>query len=307
MQQQLTNEGRGGSHAAHRGAFRRPEIQRISLAWFAQWGGVWQGMVAAGSAAGEDTTAAVKAIHDVRPYLEILGNERAIALSLPASRPLMWDLLREIYAITGSDTVADEFRKRKDNIAAICARLNVMLDGELSVQPNYYVSPKRAFDVNVLISAGAKVFADTTEDFSHDEVYDFEQAGKCLAFEVPTAAGFHIFRAVESVLRRYYSVMVGTLPKPKARAWGAYIKGLKDAPGVDGKVVVLLEQIKDLYRNPIIHPEARIDMKEALSLVGIAESVTSAMIRDMKAKELAAKLMTPDAVQPSEIGELMNR
>jgi hypothetical protein len=81
--------------------------------------------------------------------------------------------------------------------------------------------------------------------------------------------------------------MVGTLPKPKARAWGVYIKNLKDVPHVDGKVVTLLEQIKDLYRNPIIHPEARLEMKEALSLIGIAESATSAMLKDMKLREAA--------------------
>jgi hypothetical protein len=76
------------------------------------------------------------------------------------------------------------------------------------------------------------------------------------------------------------------MPKPKMRNWGTYIKNLK-ACGVNPKVVSILEQIKDLYRNPIIHPETRLDIEEALSLLGIAESAISAMVMDIVARQAA--------------------
>ena len=38
--------------------------------------------------------------------------------------------------------------------------------------------------------------------------FDFGEAGKCIAFERPTAAAFHILRATEGVLRFYYIRMI---------------------------------------------------------------------------------------------------
>jgi hypothetical protein len=187
-----------------------------------------------------------------------------------------------------------------DQINWLSNRLNIILEGEFAVQPTYNVSPKRAFDIDTLIYAGSKVFTDTPGDFDAEEIYNLEQAGKCLAFEVPTAAGFHIFRAAEAVLRRFYLEVVGTLPKLKSRNWGVYISNLRKHGGVDARILSLLDQIKDLYRNPIMHPETRLDMKQALSLVGVAESVMSAMIADLKFRE-ATKGFSP-VVHPPVLG-----
>ena len=65
------------------------------------------------------------------------------------------------------------------------------------------------------------------------------------------------------------------------RNWGVYIRNLRKC-SADPKILSTLEQIKDLHRNPVIHPEVQIDIDEALSLVGIAESAISRMIADMK-------------------------
>ena len=90
------------------------------------------------------------------------------------------------------------------------------------------------------------------------------QAGRCLAFEVPTAALFHMFRAADSVLRRWYKQVTGVEPKVKMRNWGTYIRKLREC-GVDEKILSALEQIKELHRNPVIHPEAQISIEEVLS------------------------------------------
>jgi hypothetical protein len=36
--------------------------------------------------------------------------------------------------------------------------------------------------------------------------------------------------------------------------------------------------MKDLHRNPIVHPETEATIEEALSYIGIAESTISAMV-----------------------------
>ena len=68
------------------------------------------------------------------------------------------------------------------------------------------------------------------------------------------------------------------------RNWGIYIKALRNC-GADQKVVVILEQIKDLHRNPVIHPEEKLTNEEALSLIGIMDSAVTAIITDMKKRK----------------------
>jgi transposase-like protein len=92
--------------------------------------------------------------------------------------------------------------------------------------------------------------------FHVDSTRHIQEAAKCLAFEIPTAAAFHIFRCAESILRRYYEAVVGKLPKRQMRNWGSYIRYLKEC-GADVRVITILEQIQDLHRNPVIHPETR--------------------------------------------------
>jgi hypothetical protein len=86
--------------------------------------------------------------------------------------------------------------------------------------------------------------------------------------------------------------LVGTLPAKKSRNWGVYITNLRKC-GAEQKIVSALEEMKELYRNPIIHPETQIEMDEALSLVGIAETVISAMIADMKKRATTITTITP--------------
>lgn len=64
------------------------------------------------------------------------------------------------------------------------------------------------------------------------------------------------------------------------RNWGTYIKNLRKC-GANEKILTALEQLKDLHRNPIIHPEAQIGIEEALSFMGITESVISAMLSEI--------------------------
>jgi hypothetical protein len=106
----------------------------------------------------------------------------------------------------------------------------------------------------MFILDGTRIFSDACRaEFTDDEKYDINQGAKCLAFEVPTAAAFHLMRATESVIQRYYGEVVGKLPPKKSRNWGAYIANLRRC-GAEPKIISALEDMKELYRNPIIHP-----------------------------------------------------
>lgn len=111
-----------------------------------------------------------------------------------------------------------------------------------------------------------------------EAIFDVSEAGKALAFELPTACGFHTFRATESVIRRYYAEATGGKSHPKVRSIVIYVKALRSANCGDLTILTALEQMATLHRNPIIHPEAALEIDEAIAILGISRSVVTAML-----------------------------
>ena len=100
---------------------------------------------------------------------------------------------------------------------------------------------------------------------SDEIVNDIKAAGRCLAFNTPTAAGFHILRAVEPLILKYRNKLAGTSSPLISRNWGAYIRDIKSHGG-DEKVIGALDHIRQFYRNPIMHPEETLTLDYAISL-----------------------------------------
>ena len=230
------------------------------------------------------------------PFYYYLADPKKCLLDLEATRPHVLMIIQEINNL---NRAPDNDRPallaaRKAAIKDIAARLNGTLASELAVAQAYHVTRKGAFNLALLVLDATAIFSDEVRsEMDPDEQYDIVQAGRCLAFEVPTAAAFHIFRAAESVMRRYYVAVVGTVPAKKLRNWGAYLKNLQSHVAADPKILHSLEQIKDLYRNPIIHPETRYTPEEALSLVGLAENLISSMVRAIRQLGAAPPLSGP--------------
>jgi hypothetical protein len=157
-------------------------------------------------------------------------------------------------------------------------------------------------NTNILIEDATRIFSNETRKMlSGAATRDIAEAGRCLAFELPTAAAFHLTRAAESVIREYYGLIVGTLPKVKQRNWGAYIKKLREH-GADQRILAALDQIKDLHRNPILHPELQLELDEAISLVGIIESAISSMVAEIaKLKQAKGLSLIPPPPAPSTV------
>lgn len=257
-------------------------MRRLNVAAFMQLGVSIEGLAEA--ELGKPLTDEVKrAAFDARDLLKSLMREDEVPLHIPASRREAGFLLQTIDEVVeklgDAGAMADPIWSYKFYRQA--TKLRAVLQAELAVQAVYYLWPKRAYDVNLLADRAVSLFSpDLREWFTENELQDIDQAGKCLAFEVGTAAGFHLLRAAESVIRRYYEVVVGTLPTPKMRSWGTYVRTLRKCDA-DPKVVNAVEQVKEFHRNPVIHPEEQLTVEEALSLLGIIESVISAIYRDM--------------------------
>jgi hypothetical protein len=117
-----------------------------------------------------------------------------------------------------------------------------------------------------------------------EAVSDMRAAGRCIAFDLGTAAGFHIMRATELVLRRYFDEVTGNAERPKTNNIGDYLRVLDDQDKGKKKTRATLRQIKDLHRNELIHPEVTLTLDEAIALLGIAQSAIVAMLQKMNAQ-----------------------
>lgn len=148
------------------------------------------------------------------------------------------------------------------------ARFEAVLSAELQGSAIYYASGKGGFDTPALTDRGEAIFPGSLAHKVPDAVPDVRAGARCIAFDLPTAAAFHFHRANEAVLRRYFDEVVGFDNRPKSNNMGEYLNIMKTKNAGDAKVLSVLQSIKDLHRNPIMHPEERIEtVDEAISLL----------------------------------------
>jgi hypothetical protein len=114
---------------------------------------------------------------------------------------------------------------------------------------------------------------------SSDAKREFEECGKCLAMERYTASAFHSLRGVECVIRQYIEALSGSLPKK--RDWGFYIQTLKDH-GADPKVTAVLDNIRTLDRNPLMHPELWLEQDEATAMFTISQTAVARLASGLR-------------------------
>ena len=121
---------------------------------------------------------------------------------------------------------------------------------------------------------------------------EIDEAGRCLVFDRGTAAGFHLLRSVELAIRQYLTAIPSfTMPPLNRQNWGEYLKLLKEN-GAGKDVTDHLYNIKDNYRNPLMHPEDTLGVDEAVSLFGVAQSMNEMLIADMKKRGLPCPMIT---------------
>ena len=112
----------------------------------------------------------------------------------------------------------------------------VALLSELESLATFFVTQKGGYDTTILLEWGESLFSEELGTKAPEAIFDAKEAAKCLAFEVSTAAGFHLFRVTECVLRRYYSHVTGGKPHPKYRNIGVYLRALKSAGALSANI-----------------------------------------------------------------------
>lgn len=151
---------------------------------------------------------------------------------------------------------------------------------ELGTLPCYFVAAKPPYDTDTLLDGGEALMPADLSQKVPEAAFDAKEAAKALAYELGTACGFHAFRLLESVVRRYYKEVTGGAAPPKQRNLGVYIRALTTAKA-NTKVVAALTQLKDLHRNPLAHPEVALLVDEAISILGMVRSAVAAMLNEL--------------------------
>ena len=205
-------------------------------------------------------------------------------VSLRVCRPTVEQLLEAIYSVLHKS--AEKHREPNEpigmNAAAITGKateLSTLLAAECRTLDTYAVSQKGAYSMPILIDQAEMLLpADTRQKLDDVVVEDIRQAGRCLAFDLPTAAGFHLFRAVESLMRHLHNKLKGTSQEPERLPdWAAYVKALTEAQ-VPSDVTDMLDSIRQHYRNPLAHPDATLTTDEAIVLVPLGVAAIQKMV-----------------------------
>ncbi|UEM08428.1 hypothetical protein J4G43_026930 [Bradyrhizobium barranii subsp. barranii] len=114
---------------------------------------------------------------------------------------------------------------------------------------------------------------------------DWKSAGRCLAFNLLAASGFHVARAVEACLESYYFLFSGKTET--LNGWKDYIIALrkiaatKPTPCPSEKTLAEIDQMREDYRNPIVHPRVILSEPDARMLFANGESVIIAMAQEI--------------------------
>lgn len=197
--------------------------------------------------------------------------------------------LDELIAIKKQHTEDEKMGFQADFAKYKANEFWTIFSAEMGVVPAYFVHPKGGYDAVNLLDYGEVIFPSALSEKVPEALFDAKEAAKALAFELSTACGYHCFRALEAVVRSYLKHVTNGNGKPKQRNLGVYIRALSENGG-DGKIIAALQQIKDLHRNPVAHPEVNLTLEDAISVLGMTRSVMAAILTILPELTAAEKL-----------------
>lgn len=145
----------------------------------------------------------------------------------------------------------------------------------------FTVTPKGLYNTRLLIEAPVRQFPERLRTVLPPQMsYDLEQAGRCLAFDLPTACAFHICRGTEALMIAYYEALAEQKWPHKKKDWNIYIEQLiaKDSPK---RITDRLKEIQAGDRNAYIHPDINVELDEAQILFNLCAAVNFYMAEEM--------------------------
>jgi hypothetical protein len=164
---------------------------------------------------------------------------------------------------------------------------------EMGEMTTYFVPKRGIYATAALAETADESFpADLTQFIPEKTKLDWREAGRCMAFNLLSACGFHVARAVEGTMEAYYQLFSGKSGKT-LRSWDDYHKELakiaegKPTPAPEEKTLIEFDQMRRDYRNPIVHPRVALGEADIRILFNNGESLIIAMASEIKRAQIS--------------------
>lgn len=195
---------------------------------------------------------------------------------------------KQIRSTTGEDRIDSH---EMAMLRATVEKFEHALGADLNRAPTFSAGKRGIYSTYDLIQNAYMTFPGFVLEVIPQSAKDeFNTAGRALAFGLGTGAAMHLLRAVEIVLKQYYELYSGTEVAKTERNYSIYLKKLAalaedegNAYKPDKRLLQMLAQIKEHYRNPLIAPESSVSTEQATSLFGLACAVITLMVEQILA------------------------
>lgn len=171
---------------------------------------------------------------------------------------------------------------------------------EMREAATYRVPNRGIYSTPKLVDHADEAFPVALKPFIPEmTLVDWRAAGRCLAFNLLSASGFHVARAVEATLEAYYQRFTGKTRS--LNSWNDYIKALEaieetQTPRPSAKTIEEIKQMKSDYRNPLVHPRIVLSEGDARMLFANGESLIIGMSQEL--------MEAADGLQPDLLAAL---
>lgn len=204
------------------------------------------------------------------------------SLGLTVTSRAAWELQNCRRALSDSENQHLD-QNQANELSGIMNNLRLTLDAEIQGIHAFTTTPKRLDSTKLLDDVPSLFAPEAFNSFPDIAKYDFVEAGKCIAFELPTSAAFHILRATEANLRYYYKMMVKR-KRIGSQLWGPIVQDLRKRIKTK-KYTTLnnhLDNIRLSFRNPTQHPETVYDIHEVQDLFSVCIDANNRMFKILK-------------------------
>lgn len=173
------------------------------------------------------------------------------------------------------------------NVRSALQNFEAVFRADMQIAATYWVPQRGAYSTRDLVDHFERSFLpELTGTIGLQALTEFRSAGRCFAFGLWTAAGYHSCRAVEAILRPYFCLITGLKDDNENRTWGKIIEemereGCPHKPGE--KTLFYLRQLKDNERNPLMHVRVVLNEQDADLLLSGAKNVIVMMAREIEA------------------------
>jgi len=164
-------------------------------------------------------------------------------------------------------------------IRSLVEKFEQALAAELNRTPTYLAGKRGIYSTYDLAENAEAIFSEASRGIIPVAAQtEFNAAGRALVFGMGTAAAVHMLRAIEIMLKLYYEAYAGAPATKGERNYAMYMKKLaaiaededKDKTlRPDARVIQMLAQIKNHYRNPLLTPDSVTSIDEATQLFGM--------------------------------------